>query len=160
MIPFLPDTPLTVAYAVALALTCGVVLWRAAWLWPAIAVMVANWLATRAITHWALPSWCAFIADLISAIVLIWLWRKRAMAVLPVAALFALMLTCYLANDLEVIGREVMWAFVDVAAYGQLVILAALGIGGGGARRRSHHGADRAGGDDLAGAVAQRLPHR
>jgi hypothetical protein len=134
--PFFPDTPITIFYAVALVVAIALASrggWAAV---PVIAVMAFNWIGTRTITATDAPAWTAGALDLSSAFALIvaW-WQMRAMAVLPVAACFLLMVLSYLLNDLGFIGRETMWAFADVGAYLQLVIMAGTPWGAGPARR-------------------------
>jgi len=156
--PFLPDTPITIAYAVALALTAVVALWLDRRAFPVLAVMVANWLATRWITWADAPSYMAGVADISSAAVLLILWRFRAMAVLPVAGLYAFMVIAYLANDLGLIARETMWAFADVFGYAQLlVIVAGAASGGGHAVRLETVGAGSSRGRAVVRAVASRF---
>lgn len=123
--PFLPDTPITIAYALALVVAIALASrggWAAV---PVIAVMAFNWIGTRLITSTDAPAWTAGALDLTSAFALIvaW-WQMRAMAVLPVAACFLLMVLSYLLNDLGFIEREPMWAFADVGGYCQLIIMA------------------------------------
>ncbi len=123
--PFLPDTPVTIAYAVALVVAIALASrggWSAV---PVIAVMAFNWIGTRLITSTDAPAWAAGALDLASAFALIvaW-WQMRAMVVLPVAACFLLMVLSYLLNDLGFIERETMWAFADVGGYCQLIIMA------------------------------------
>ncbi len=123
--PFLPDTPITIAYAVALCIAAALASrggWAAV---PVIAVMAANWLGTRLITATDAPAWTAGALDITSAFALIVAWSlARSMAVLPVAAIFLLMVVSYVLNDIGVIGRETMWAFADLFAYLQLIIMA------------------------------------
>ena len=163
--PFIPESVMTVVYAVALSWAVAVAWrnmgWRAA---IVSAVMVGNWLLTRLVTAMDWPGVVMGAIDLASAALLIAsLWlpsHRRTMAELPVAGLFALMVGCYLAFDAGVIGRETMWAWVDVAAYCQLLLVAGYGLGHG---RRTRRGLGTAGGDrdgDLAGAVARRVPDR
>lgn len=134
--PFLPDTPVTIAYAVALVVAIALASrggWSAV---PVIAVMAINWIGTRLITSTDAPAWTAGALDLASAFALIvaW-WQMRAMVVLPVAACFLLMVFSYVLNDIGVIGRETMWAFADLGAYLQLLIMAGTPWGAGPARR-------------------------
>lgn len=131
--PFLPDTPFTIAFAVALlvasllALTGG---WRAV---PAVAIMLLTWIAARAITTFHLDTWWAVWADIIAALAFLAVWSLRVgnMAVLPLAAVSSLMVIADLGSVYGLLGRETMWAFGDVGGYLQLVILAGLSFGGG-----------------------------
>ena len=129
--PFSPDTPITVAYAVVLFAVCGAAIIRQRLLWPVVAVMVANWLGTRAITAYDAPALLGGLLDLSSAAILIALSRFRAMAVLPVAALFGLMVFSYVMADFGLLERETMWAFADVGAYLQLLVIAGFAADGG-----------------------------
>ena len=160
MIPFIPDTPITVAYAVALALACGLALrFGGRAMWPLVAVMVLNWIGTRLITTLDAPSYAAGILDISSAIVLVAMPRRfRTMAVLPVAALFGLMVSSYLLNDLGLIERETMWAFADVGGYLQLLIIAGTAFRPGTALRLADDRHSPGGTDAMARAVARRLP--
>lgn len=158
--PFIPDTPITIAYAVALAFAIALASrggWAAV---PVIAVMAFNWIGTRLITATDAPSWTAGALDLSSAFALIvaW-WQMRAMAVLPVAAIFLLMVFSYLLNDLGFIGRETMWAFADVGGYLQLIIMAGTPWRPGAARRLAAvaHGSGRT--PAVARAGSRRVPH-
>ena len=159
--PFLPDSPLTIAYAVAL-LVAVLIAARGGWLMvPAIAVMVANWLGTRAVTAFDLGPWVAFGVDLGSLMALLVASRlmPRAMAVLPLAAIFAHMLFSYVAHDFGLIGRETMWAWADVGAYGQLVIMAGTGAGGGHLVGLADMAFGRRGMRGVADPVAEPVPH-
>lgn len=157
--PFLPDTPITIAYAAALVVACVLGLRGGAAMAPAVAVMVVNWLGTRAVTAWDLPGVAAAIVDLSSAAVLLVAWTiVRTMALLPVAAIFGLMLLSYIAFDLGFVGRETMWAFADVGGYIQLIIVAAGGLFLGGGKRLAMDHRRGGGNDSLAGPVALRIP--
>lgn len=157
---FLPDTPITITFAVALLLASLLSLtggWRAV---PGVAIMCLTWLAARAITAFALDVWWAVWADMLAALAFLAVWSLRAgnMAVLPLAAVSSLMVIADLASVYGLIGRETMWAFGDVGGYLQLVILAGLSYGGGHLVRLA--GVARGGRRDanMARAVAHRVP--
>lgn len=158
--PFLPDTPITIAYALALVVAIALASrggWAAV---PVIAVMAFNWIGTRLITSTDAPAWTAGALDLTSAFALIvaW-WQMRAMAVLPVAACFLLMVLSYLLNDLGFIEREPMWAFADVGGYCQLIIMAGTPWRPGAPNRLAvvAHGGGRTAA--VARARSSRVPH-
>ncbi len=85
MIPF---TTLPTIYALTLAAVAVFAGIRDRHLWPVLAVMILNWIGTRAITAFDAPALAGAALDLTSAIVLVALVRAPAMAVLPVAAIF------------------------------------------------------------------------
>ena len=154
---FFPDTPITIAYAVALAVTVAFALAFDRRVWPVCAVMVANWIGTRIVTAFDLSPYVASAVDLGSAAVLLALWRAATMAVLPVSALFALMVGSYVLADFNVIGRETMWAFADVGGYLQLLLVAGASIDPGAGHRLAFLGAGGRRIGDLARAVARRV---
>lgn len=159
MIPFIPDTPITMAWPIALLVTSMIVLRFSPGLWIVLAVPWLNWIATRLITMTDGPAYAAALTDIASGAALIALWHWRTMAVLPLAGLYALMVFSYGFNDLGWIGRETMWAFTDVAGYIQLVLLLGMSWGTGLRVRRGSVDCGRAGGDGaMARAVARRLP--
>lgn len=154
---FLPETPLPILYALVLAAVCAFAAVRERRLWPVVAVMALNWTGTRAITSYDAPALYGGLLDLASAIVLAALAMTAAMAVLPVAALFGLMVGCYVLADLGFIGRETMWAWADVGAYLQLLVIAGCASSGGSGRlARVGLGGGRV--PALARAVAHRVP--
>jgi membrane protease YdiL (CAAX protease family) len=157
VIYMLPMTPATIAYAVALAAVIALAVWRDRRLWPVAAVMVANWLATRAVTAYELPGMVQAVADLTSAAVLLALRRFSTIAVLPVSALFAIMVFFYGVHDAGLITRDTMWAWADVLAYGQLLIIAGGAVAGGGRGRLALASHRRGRVRAMAFAVAKRL---
>lgn len=146
MIPFVPDNFWPILYAGALAAVGALALWRSpAALWPTIAVMAANWLATRAVSAMALPGLAVALADVICAALLVAL-RRRTIANLPVAGLFLAMVLSYAAHDAGAVNRDIMWAWADVAGYLQLLIIAGAAIQHGWRHgiRLGHHPGRRA----------------
>ena len=149
MIPFLPNSPATVAGALALFAVLAFAFWRDRRAWPLVLVMVLNWCATRAVSSFELSGLVQATADISAAVLLIALRHAGNMAVLPVAALYALMVFIAGAHDLGVITRDTMWAWADVLGYLQLLIIAGGAAGGGRARlamggdrpRRTHRAA-------------------
>lgn len=135
MSTFWPTTPLQVAYALALLLVCGAAAYKDRALWPLIAVMVANWIGTRAVTAFELNGFQQGMIDLASAVTLMMLRHKRTMVFLPVSVLFLVMVNFSLAYGVRIISWDTLWAWSDVAAYAQLVIIAGSIAGGGGGRR-------------------------
>jgi hypothetical protein len=157
MIPFIPDTAATIAYAVALAAALAFAMWRDRSVWPLVAVMIGNWLATRSVSSFELPGAVQAVADLTSAALLLAVWRFGGMAALPVAALFGLMVIFSGVHDLGLITRDTMWAWADVLGYCQLLIIAG-GAARGGGRPRLAVAPDRRGrAPALAPIVARRL---
>ena len=93
-------------------------------------VMVANWIATRSTTY-AFDQWEAvatFFVDVASIGFLVIFGINRAKG--AVASLFSLMLACYMLHDIGVLNRDTMWAWVDLFAYLQIVIMAGIASGG------------------------------
>lgn len=153
---FLPESPLTALYAAALGLVAVFGALREPRLWPVIAVMVGNWILTRLATAYEWPAAFEGMVDLLSAVVLVALSRTRAMAVLPVSALFGLMVGSYVMADFGVLSRETMWAWADVGAYLQLLVIAGIAADGGSGRlARVGHGLR--GVPAVARAVAKRV---
>lgn len=158
--PFLPDTPITITFAVALlvasllALTGG---WRAV---PAVAIMLLTWIAARAITTFDLDAWWPAWADIIAALAFLAVWSLRAgnMAVLPLAAVSSMMVIADIASVYGLIGRETMWAFGDVGGYLQLIILAGLSYGDGHLVRLATMARGGRRDANLARSVAHRVP--
>lgn len=155
--PFLPDSPFTIAYALILGaavLSCLALGPRSIRM---IALfMVLNWLGTRSVTAWGgdLTAIFAALVDGGSAVALLVFVRTTLSK--AIAALFALMLICYGAHDLGYLGREQMWAFADLFAYLQILLMVGGGIGThlrsrglGGAHYPARRG-------DLRGSVALR----
>ena len=128
----IPYTALPILYALTLLAVSIFAVIRDRKLWPVVTVMVLNWIGTRAITAYEVPGIAAGLLDLSSAIILACLCRTAAMAVLPVSALFGLMVISYVAADFSLLQRETMWAFADVGAYLQLLIIAGFAVGGPG----------------------------
>ena len=155
-LPFWPDTPITIAYAVALAVASVVALWREHRSAPLVLFMIANWIGTRTITSQELGPYAAFFLDLSTAAAIL-LFSRLTMAYVPVAAIFAFMVVSYLLNDFGVIGRETMWAFADVGGYIQLLLMAGLTRGGSGL---AILGSVRGGGNRVAGPMAPRFQAR
>ena len=135
MIPFIPDTPAPIAFALALAASCAFAVWRVRRSWPLVVVMAGNWLATRTVSSYELPGSVQAVADLTSAALLLVMRRVSTSATLPVSALFGLMVVFACVHDLKLITRDTMWAWADVAAYCQLIIIAGVASAGGGRSR-------------------------
>lgn len=130
MTPFLPDTPWPICYAVTLAVVSVTALYRSPGLWPVVAVMAANWLATRTVSAHELPGLWQAAADTASAAALIAI-RRPTMVVLPVAALYLAVVFSSAAHDAGLLSRDSMWAFADVAGYLQLLIIMGGALRGG-----------------------------
>ncbi len=144
----MPDTFWPAAYAVALVTTATIAMLRAPRLWSVLGVMLASWVMTRTVSAHDLPGLWQAAADISCGAALIAI-RRPAMVVLPVAALYLVMIFAYAAHDAGVLSRDAMWAWADVSGYLQLlIILAASFRGGRRARlgmgnhrsRRSNHG--------------------
>lgn len=133
MIDLLPMTPFSIAGTAALFGACAFALHRDRALWPLVAIMLTNWLATRAVSAFHLSGAIQAIADLSSAALLL-LPQKRAGVAVPVAALFAGMVAFSAVFDSGLIGRNTLWAWSDVLGYCQLLLFlgAAAASGGGG----------------------------
>jgi hypothetical protein len=162
MIDFLPVTPFPVAGTVALFLTCCFALWRDRAVWPVAAVMLANWVATRAVTAWDLPGAYQAVADSSAAVLLLFPQHLRASLALPVSALFALMVAFSAVNDLGLIGRDTLWAWSDVLGYCQLLLILGATADFGRGRRRAVADRHRRRDTHMGGAVAGRVqvpPH-
>lgn len=134
MTPFLPDTVWPICYAVTFAIVGVTALHRSPGLWPVVAVMAANWLATRTVSAYDLAGLWQAAADTASAAALIAI-RRPTIVVLPVAALYLAVVFSSAAHDAGLLSRDSMWAFADVAGYLQLVI-----IMGGALRSGRRHG--------------------
>ena len=132
---FIPNSPATMIYAIALAAACALAIWRDRSLYPVVLVMLVNWLATRFVSAFEMPGSVQAVADITSAAVLLAMRHLGSMAVLPVAALFGLMVIFACLHDLKLITRDTMWAWADVAAYCQLIIIAGVASAGGGRSR-------------------------
>lgn len=132
----LPETPITITYALVMAVVCAFAVYRRNGCTAIALVMVLNWLGTRAVTGLELSGTAQAIIDVSSAAVLMLMWQKCHMVVLPVSALFALMVFMSGAYQVGMIARETMWAWADVAAYLQLLLIvgASAASGGGGIR--------------------------
>lgn len=157
MIPFIPDTPASIAFLVALAATAVFTLWRDLNTFPVIAIMIGNWMATRAVSTLELPGSVQAVADITSAVLLLVLPGPRASSIIPVAALFALMVVFSGVHDLNLISRDTMWAWADVAAYFQLVIIAGSAASGGGRARLAMDSHRRRRVPAVVRAAAQRI---
>jgi hypothetical protein len=157
MIPFIPDTAATIAYAVALAAALAFAMWRERSVWPLVVVMIGNWLATRAVSSFELSGAAQAVADLTSAALLLAMWRARSFATVPVAGLFALMVFVYGAHDAGLITRDTMWAWADVLGYCQLLIIAGSAVRGGGHPRLAVAADRRRRAPALAAVVARRI---
>lgn len=131
---FLPDTPFSTLYAVVAASVLLFAVIRERGLWAVSAVMAGNWIGTRLASAYAWPGSAVGLLDILSAVVLVTLSFANAMAVLPVAALFGLMVVSYVAADAGLLSRATMWAFADVGAYLQLLVIAGSAVGGGSGR--------------------------
>ncbi len=145
---FMPDTFWPAAYAVALVATVAVAMLQAPRLWTVIGVMLASWVMTRTVSAYDLPGLWQAAADIACGAALIAI-RRPNIVVLPVAALYLVMIFAYAAHDAGVLSRDAMWAWADVSGYLQLVIImggafrggrrARLGLGNH-LGRRSRHG--------------------
>lgn len=128
--PFLPDSPFTIAYALILAGALAFVLPfgdnRAKLIG---AVMLADWLGTRAATAWGGEATALLAAgvDLTAAAALLFVPGKPAKLI---AGLFGAMLVFYGARDMQLLEYEPMWAMVDLLAYLQIAIMVGAGIDG------------------------------
>lgn len=144
----MPDTFWPIAYAVALVATVTIAMLRAPRLWPVLGVMLASWVMTRTVSAYDLPGLWQAAADISCAAALIAI-RRPAIVVLPVAALYLVMIFAYAAHDAGVLSRDSMWAFADVSGYLQFLII----MGGafrGGRRHRvglGNHPGRRSGGE-------------
>lgn len=137
MIPFLPDSLFTIAYAVALAgaaiiASGGGVVGRIG-----AAVMILNWFATRAVTTLDLSPMVMAWADCLSGIALAGaaVAVRRYMALLPLAAIFGAMVLADASAQVSGWEREALWAVSDVGGYVQLIILVGVGLAGGPGKR-------------------------
>jgi hypothetical protein len=128
--PFFPDTFWPIAYAVALALVGTTALYRTPRLWPIVSVMAASWVLTRIVSSHDLPGLWQAAADIACGAALIAV-RRPTMVVLPVAALYLVMVFAYAAHDAGVLSRDAMWAWADVSGYLQLIIILAAAVSGG-----------------------------
>lgn len=155
----IPDTPITIAFVVALAVASVLALTGGAKAVPAVAIMWMTWTASRIITALDLDAWLAVWTDILAALAFLAVWSLRAgnMAVLPLAAVSSLMVIADLASVYGLIGRETMWAFGDVGGYLQLVILAGLSFGDGHLVRLARVGRDRRRDARVGSAVARRV---
>jgi hypothetical protein len=126
---FMPDTFWPIAYAVALVATSTIVMLRAPRLWPVLGVMLASWVMTRTVSAYDLPGLWQAAADIACGAALIAI-RRLAMVVLPVAALYLVMIFAYAAHDAGVLSRDAMWAWADVSGYLQLLIILAASFRG------------------------------
>lgn len=144
---FMPDTFWPAAYAVALVAAVAVAMLQAPRLWPVVGVMLASWVMTRTVSAHDLPGLWQAAADISCAAALIAI-RRPAIVVLPVAALYLVMIFAYAAHDAGVLSRNAMWAWADVSGYLQLLIImgcafrggrrARLGMGNHRSRRSNH----------------------
>ncbi len=157
MIEIVPLSPFSQLWAAALLIVCAFAVWQDRKAVPLVAVMAANWLATRAVSAFDLAGAVQAVADLISAALLLAMWRGRFAATIPVASLFALMVFISGIHDAGLIARDTMWAWADVLGYCQLLIIAGSAVRGGGHPRLAmaphRRGRDRA----VVAAVARRL---
>jgi hypothetical protein len=97
--------------------------------------MVLNWLGTRAVSSFELSGLVQATVDIGSAALLLTVRQRSTMVVLTVAALFSAMVLFSCVYDLGLITRDTMWAWADVAAYCQLIIIAGSAAAGGGHAR-------------------------
>lgn len=131
----------------ALVTVFAVTMVRSPRLWPVLAVMLASWVMTRTVSAYDMPGLWQAAADIACGAALIAI-RRPAMVVLPVAALYLVMIFAYAAHDAGVLSRDAMWAWADVSGYLQLLIImggafrggrrARLGLGNHFGRRSRH----------------------
>jgi hypothetical protein len=138
---------------------CGFAVRRDRSLWPVTAIMLTNWAATRCVTAFDLPGSVQATVDISSAAGLLLLPKPKPAVVLPVAALFALMVVFSACFDAGFITRDTLWAWSDVLGYCQLIIIAGGAASGGGTFRRPvvadpRRGGDRRHGETVAGRVS------
>ena len=131
---FLPDTPFSILYAIVGASVLLFAVIRERGLWAVSAVMFGNWIGTRLSSEFSWPGTVVGLIDIASAVTLVALSLTGAMAVLPVSALFGLMIGSYVAADMGFLSRASMWAFADVGAYLQLLVIAGFAADGGSGR--------------------------
>jgi hypothetical protein len=156
--PFLPDSPFTIAYALILAGGLAFV-----WIFGDSrarligAVMLADWLGTRAATAWGGDATALIAAgvDLSAAAALLFVPSLPARII---AGLFGAMLAFYGARDMQLLEYEPMWAMVDLLAYLQIAIMIGSGIDGLRLRRGRMALRRSRGVDALHGALDARRP--
>ena len=134
MIELIPWSPFAITGAAALFFTCAFVMWRDRRMWPVVAVMLGNWLMTRAVSAFELPGLVQAATDLTSAMVLFFVKKDRELLVLPASALFAMMVFFSALHDIGTIERDTLWAWSDVLGYLQLVLIIGGAAAGGGHR--------------------------
>lgn len=132
----------------ALVAVVTVTMVRSPRLWPVLAVMLASWAATRLVSAHDMAGLWQAAADITCGAALLAI-RRPAILVLPVAALFLIMVSAYAAHDAGLLSRDAMWAWADVSGYLQLLIIlgaafsngrrARLGMGIRDRARRHHH---------------------
>lgn len=128
--PFLPDSPFTIAYVLILGVALSFVLpWGDTRTRLIGAVMLADWLGTRAATAWGGEATALIAAgvDLSAAAALLFVPGLPAKLI---AGLFGAMLAFYGARDLQLLEYEPMWAMVDLLAYLQIAVMIGSGIDG------------------------------